>query len=473
MFDKKEIACTFIFNNFCFIIVLFPLSMTMFYVFHNNNYLKNEFKQHNTLLWNKPMIEEIIPYSATNGLPNCLEGFELLSFGKTDHINGQTVCSLEAVDFEGDNTCFAFFESLEIDRAEILTWRNHYYCAKYLKNEEGKVYTYYNSPVFSVCPANTINCGFIDSSKNYLCLPQNAKCPIQDFRFIDPQQGIPHLYYSYLLSNNDKEPANLIFTRDNPTLQIAIDLKVNHGNQCSLYYERDYPYDKWVETAESIVDYNECATKVAGYKYNPNYSVLDIFYGQSIINNLKWDTTLVFNFPISALIERKEWYLLNGIYPANNCFDKYKEDFLSSIENKAYEDFAHGSFNSALVIYSAFYPLLLICMFGFIFAFSVQFNSSQQMITLVNSFLCVVIFPTCVIFIYYMIKMVTQRGDRIIKDLMGDDALECFNSFERHEMSIIFNSSRNIDMFIWQGVVFSLFLLYYVIHYFMFAKSCF
>lgn len=132
-----------------------------------------------------------------------------------------------------------------IDEMKLYNWKNGYFCSKYYNHNEKDLYGYFyylNNSVLEKesCEKGYKKCGKLDDYGNFLCLPENEECPINDIISSDIER--PDLIadnYSYI--NVGKKL--LYFTNKKVDKPVITKLKAGERKVCNYksYHYTDYP----------------------------------------------------------------------------------------------------------------------------------------------------------------------------------------------------------------------------------------
>jgi hypothetical protein len=147
---------------------------------------------------------------------------------------------------------------------ELKKWYSKKFCSKkYIDFKGYKDFFKYSVGEKDNCQDGFRKCGRLDDF-NYLCVPQNESCPINDI-IISKQNDSLNDYQKYNIQGTDKY---LYFT-DNSKNPLITKLKIAEGKLCAGkgYYHTEYP--------QFILDDHF-------YNYGCRYTILDSIYDENV-----------------------------------------------------------------------------------------------------------------------------------------------------------------------------------------------
>ena len=151
-------------------------------------------------------------------------------------------------------------------------WHSNIFCGKKYKKEEINGYKYFfqNSVLKGEnCSEGYKKCGKLDDMDNYLCIPKNESCPVNDIKILDERNDNLTDYESYKFGDK-----YLYFTNTSTERPIITKLKTAEGKLCHGrgYYHTDYP--------QFILDSNfeiyGCRYEIQNTLYDESIEKLDI-----------------------------------------------------------------------------------------------------------------------------------------------------------------------------------------------------
>ena len=221
---------------------------------------------------------------------------------------------------------------------KIEKWINGKFCSKnYTQPIELKGYLHYlNSSVLEKeeCQNGYKKCGKLDNMGNYLCLPEEEECPINDIIVSDKERDDLENYNYILIGNKFYYYSN---STDKP---IITKLKVVEGKMCMdrSYYYTEYPQ----YILDNNFPYYGCQNKIEGKLYDDNIEYLDYrkkkdFYLEDGFNLNEYFSQWYYDFPFYSLEAKMSLYpqryigydkqclIKNGVLdPKNNPFEEKK-----------------------------------------------------------------------------------------------------------------------------------------------------
>ena len=210
----------------------------------------------------------------------------------------------------------------QIPEEQIDYWNKGKFCSKlYEKSEnELKGYLYFlNNSVYEGknCQTGYKKCGKLDDMGNYLCIPNDEECPINDI--IESNIRLPDLENNYSYTNIGDKYFYYTNSSDNP---IILKLKVTEGKLCidKTYYYTEFPQ----YILDNNFKYYSCRNKIEGELYEKDFKPLDI--------QKKRDFYLNSNINISSLYKE-------GEYPPYYSYPLYSLEANMSLYAKRYIGF--------------------------------------------------------------------------------------------------------------------------------------
>ena len=162
----------------------------------------------------------------------------------------------------------------EISHYDLKYWDQGRFCSKYYNVSQltYKGYLHFlNSSVLKneECQKGYKKCGLLDDFGNYLCLPEEEDCPINDIKVRkNRDEELEKKNYNY--TNNNERYFYYTNTSNKP---VILKMKATEGKICMdrAYYHTDYP--------QYILDKNfefyGCRHKIEGKLYEDNLEILD------------------------------------------------------------------------------------------------------------------------------------------------------------------------------------------------------
>jgi hypothetical protein len=150
-------------------------------------------------------------------------------------------------------------------------WHSNIFCGKkYSKEINGYKHYFQNSVLKGEnCSEGYKKCGKLDDMDNYLCIPKNESCPVNDIKILDERNDNLTDYESYKIGDK-----YLYFTNTSTESPIITKLKTAEGKLCHGrgYYHTDYP--------QFILDSNfeiyGCRYEIQNNLYDESIEKLDI-----------------------------------------------------------------------------------------------------------------------------------------------------------------------------------------------------
>jgi len=150
------------------------------------------------------------------------------------------------------------------------------YDSKQICKKTGKN-NYLNLTVATGCPSSyPQKCGIIDSLENFLCIPSNQSCPINDLQFVPLTSQTPADYKSLLLGSR-----KIIYTNTKTSNKIAIQTKISDNQPCAYKGEENDSVDPFI--LDENYGMTRCKTVINGQLLNPFYSKVDTISYSSLL----------------------------------------------------------------------------------------------------------------------------------------------------------------------------------------------
>lgn len=125
-----------------------------------------------------------------------------------------------------------------------------------------------------LCPEAMRSCGKADSLGNFLCLPKETQCPINNFDILDKKEPVPidgnGIKYTIIELDEGKK---LVYSNDDTKGQIIVDLKLSEGKPClnNRYYNLSYePY-----VLSRMRGFEKCPAIRQDLFFDPRYTYID------------------------------------------------------------------------------------------------------------------------------------------------------------------------------------------------------
>lgn len=164
---------------------------------------------------------------------------------------------------------------------ELKKWHSNSFCCKRYDDKTSGYKNYFKNSVLKGenCKEGYKNCGKLDDMDNYLCLPINESCPVNDIKILDERDDNLTDYESYKIGDK-----YLYFTNKSTENPLITKLKTFEGKLChgKGYYHTDYP--------QFILDNNFDI-------YGCRYKIQDTLYDESVekLDNLTKDELYKYN----------------------------------------------------------------------------------------------------------------------------------------------------------------------------------
>ena len=148
----------------------------------------------------------------------------------------------------------------------LTKWHDKEFCCRKYNEKTSGYKNYFKNSVFKEenCTEGYKKCGKLDDMDNYLCLPKDEPCPVNDIKILDEKDDNLTDYKSYKIGDK-----YLYFTNTSTENPLITKLKTFEGKLChgKGYYHTDYP--------QFILDNNF-------EKYGCRYEIQDTLYDESI-----------------------------------------------------------------------------------------------------------------------------------------------------------------------------------------------
>ena len=210
------------------------------------------------------------------------------------------------------------------DSKKLYFWEGRRFCSKLYKPEiNGYLYFLNNSVLKDEdCQTGYKKCGKLDEMNNYLCIPNDEDCPINDITISNEiNEELLQQNYSYINISNNK----LFYYTNSSNKPVIAKLKVAEGKLCMdrSYFYTDYP--------QYILDNNfnhyGCRYKING-EYYENFETLDNrskndFYLDSDLSLRKYFAVWKYDYPLYSLNANVSLYPKRYIGYNKNCLKKH------------------------------------------------------------------------------------------------------------------------------------------------------
>ena len=230
---------------------------------------------------------------------------------------------------------------------KLQNWNYGKFCSKsYELSSELKGYLYFlNSSVLEneECQKGYKRCGKLDDMGNYLCLPENEECPINDI-IVSTTILSDLTDYNYTRING-----KYFYYTNLSDKPIISKLKVMEGKMCMdrAYYYTEYPQ----YILDNNFKYYGCKHKIEGEIYDKNIETLDtrtkeVFYSDNRLNLKDYYYQWYFDFPFYSLNAQMNLYpqrylgydkqclIKNGVFDIKNSpFDEKKINEMDKLIN--------------------------------------------------------------------------------------------------------------------------------------------
>ena len=162
---------------------------------------------------------------------------------------------------------------------DLTRWHSKIFCSKKYINLNGYKEFYKTSVGKNEdCKNGYKKCGKLDETGNYLCLPQNESCPINDIIISDEKNDSLVDYEEYKIGNK-----YLYFTNKSTENPLITKLKTVEGQLCLAkgFYYTDYPQF----ILDEYFDLYGCRYKIDGNIYDNSISKLDFMTKNELYND--------------------------------------------------------------------------------------------------------------------------------------------------------------------------------------------
>ena len=301
-----------------YIIVIFPIITLIFSVTYTNTpYLTGFLQELSNSLNDYPLTDLEYIYSCPN------EKYALTIFTIPESVQGCACLNLtyeykqtnKEIVFRGkcskNNTLNGCISISNYSSVDLKIWHSKIFCCKRYSDETSGYKKYFKNSVLKGenCSEGYKKCGKLDDMDNYLCLPIDEPCPVNDIKVLDQKDDNLTDYTFYQIGDK-----YLYFTNTSTENPLITKLKTFEGKLChgKGYYHTDYP--------QFILDNNF-------EKYGCRYEIQDTLYDESIE---KLD-----------IITKDELYKDNGIH----MFSRYNNSC----------EYPYFSLNADIFLYSKRY----------------------------------------------------------------------------------------------------------------------
>ena len=183
------------------------------------------------------------------------------------------------------------------------------------------------------CPANTRQCGILDSSGRILCLPSGEDCPINGFSITSSSISFQNSKEVEDTNNPASTPGRPVkyyinYRNDNPTGKIITQFKLSYASYpCAKSSET-----KWIKVYDDEVeDTYSCSTAINGQYLSSIYdkvSDAEAGAGINIVSLYKDNGLTITNWQISSLSNKNvDLYARNYKDIDEKCLEKFLKDF--------------------------------------------------------------------------------------------------------------------------------------------------
>ena len=291
----------------------------------------------------------------------------------------------------------------EFQGKRLESWRKGKFCSKKYEIDENSLKGYLKFLNNSVleneeCQKGYKKCGKLDDMGNYLCLPENEECPINDIIFSDHRrEDLENLNYTYTNLGNKY----FYYTNSSKDKPVISKLKVVEGKLC---VDRSYFY---TEYPQYILDYNfakyGCRNKIDGQLYEKNINEIDSmtkneFYEGSDLSLYNKFGDYIYDYPFYSLEAKMILYPQRYIGYDKKCLMK---SGTLDIENSAFSEKKVDEMSSILI--DAIYVNKFEIWFSII-SFVIELFSSC-LLNIVNEYNFNRIFKWCLVNIFCYIGM--------------------------------------------------------------------
>lgn len=210
------------------------------------------------------------------------------------------------------------------DSKKLYFWEGGRFCSKLYKSELNGYIFYLNNSVskYEDCQNWYKKCGKLDEMDNYLCIPNDEDCPINDIIISNEinDELLEH-NYSYINISNNK----FLYYTNSSNKSVISKLKVAEGKLCMdrTYFYTDYPQ----YILDNNFKYYGCKHKING-EYYENIEVLDNrtkneFYLDSNLSLLNYFAIWRYDYPLYSLNANVSLYPKRYIGYNRNCLKKH------------------------------------------------------------------------------------------------------------------------------------------------------
>ena len=316
---------------------------------------------------------------------------------------------------------------------DFFKWHSNQFCSKRYNNTLGyKLFFKDSVGKDENCKKGFKKCGKLDNMENYICLPENESCPINDI-FVSniKNDSLNDTYEIYEFGDKYLYYSNKIY--DNP---LITKLKTAEGKLCAGkgYYHTDYP--------QFILDENfylyGCRFKIYNSLYDESIEKLDYMTKEELFNDNNFSMHSRYNYSCEY-----PYYSLNAqlfLYPKKYIgFDKkcLKENNLD-IDNKLFDNDTINNINSNLLLNRKLHNILIwfsIAAIDFYFMTCFFINIDEEN-NLKNFYIwCIITVPfyisMVIISIIGLIAMSNIKTYPLCNDDYTNSKLDLFNTKKR------------------------------------------
>ena len=223
------------------------------------------------------------------------------------------------------------------------------------------------------CQNGYKKCGKLDEMDNYLCIPNDEDCPINDIIITkEISQELEKQNYSYI--NISRSSQKYFYYTNNSNKSVIAKLKVAEGKLCMdrTYFYTDYPQ----YILDNNFKYYGCKHKINGEVYE-NIEALDNitkdeFYNDSNLSLKKYFAMWKYDYPLYSLNANMSLYPKRYIGYNKKCLKKHgaldinSSPFTEEKINKTNEIISYVLSKSSVIKWLSiifFIPILLSCIF--------------------------------------------------------------------------------------------------------------
>ena len=219
------------------------------------------------------------------------------------------------------------------DSQKLYFWEGGRFCSKIYNSEINGYFHFLNNSVSKDenCQTGYKKCGKLDEMDNYLCIPNDEDCPINDIIITNEiNQELEEENYSYI--NISRSSKKYFYYTKNSNKSVITKLKVAEGKLCMdrTYFYTDYPQ----YILDNNFKYYGCKHKINGQIYE-NIEALDNltkseFFLYSNLSLKKYFAKWRYDYPLYSLNANMSLYPKRYIGYNKKCLKKHG-DIISSI----------------------------------------------------------------------------------------------------------------------------------------------